>query len=53
MDITSKEIAMLQEDVYNLSCVIYDLLTSNPKDLDILSITSELQYIIDRNKSED
>lgn len=53
MDITAKEIEMLQEDAHTLARILYDVLTNNPKNLDILNMTSELQYIIDRNKPED
>jgi hypothetical protein len=53
MNITSKEVEMLQEDVHTLASILYDLLTNNPRDLNILDMTSELNYIIDRNKPED
>ena len=53
MDITTREIEMLQEDVYNLASIIYDTLTSNPADLNLLDMVTALNNIKYRNKPED
>lgn len=53
MDITKREIEMLQEDVYTLASIVYDVLTNDPKDLALLSMVGTLNDIMYRNKSED